>query len=783
MPIRLTGLSSGLDTEAIISALVSSYNYKTDKYKKAQTKLSWKQDAWKQMNIKIKSLYDSVGNMRFSTAYNMKKASCSDTTKVTAGVSSNAVNGTYSIQVTSLAKAGFLTGAKLGSGTTGSTKMSQMGYTGGEGTISVNAGGVRTDIKVSGDSTINEVLNQMKDAGVNASFDEANGRIYISAKGSGKENDFSLTASNGDGLDVLKTMGIYVESDSNKDEYKYLNDNYGSYTLAQMKALRDLHKNLAQNIENYNKENTQYKTALDYYNANVSTQGYLNQLSGSDAALMKELASYSNLDDVYVDGSGNVIRGASYDKDNQSLTYQGGSYDSATGNYTDKYGNVQTGGTYVSAIGAYVIDGVTGLTEGADKLESLAVASGMTKTETTTDADGNTTTQTVLDSDALAKFKADLATMESAKAAGTADPVIQGLIDNLNAATAQDYQDKIDANNAQITADQATIANNKMINGDMTDAEVEAFYDKVQFAKQMMTTNPGGYSQGSTIVNAQDATIYVNGAEYTGSSNTFSINGLSITATGVTGSAYDPTETGAVTVTVNTDTDGIYDKIKSFFTQYNSLMNEMTGLYNASSSKGYEPLTNEEKDAMSDTEVEMWEEKIKASLLRRDGTLDGVMSAMTSAMSKGISINGKNYNLSTFGIKTLGYLNASENQQNAYHIDGDEDDISTSGNSDKLRKAIEQDPDTILTFMQELSKNLYNGIDSKMKASSLSSTYTVYNDKEMASEYSDYTTTIKKWEEKLKAQEDYYYKKFAAMETALSKLQSQTSSLSSLFGS
>ena len=53
MPIRITGLNSGLDTEAIISALVSSYNYKTNKYKKAQTKLSWKQDAWKALNTKI----------------------------------------------------------------------------------------------------------------------------------------------------------------------------------------------------------------------------------------------------------------------------------------------------------------------------------------------------------------------------------------------------------------------------------------------------------------------------------------------------------------------------------------------------------------------------------------------------------------------------------------------------------------------------------------------------------------------------------------------------------
>ena len=81
MPIRITGLNSGLDTEAIISALVSSYNYKTNKYKKAQTKLSWKQEKWKTLNTKIYSLYNSIGNMRFSSAYNLKKTTVSDTTK------------------------------------------------------------------------------------------------------------------------------------------------------------------------------------------------------------------------------------------------------------------------------------------------------------------------------------------------------------------------------------------------------------------------------------------------------------------------------------------------------------------------------------------------------------------------------------------------------------------------------------------------------------------------------------------------------------------------------
>ena len=187
---------------------------------------------------------------------------------------------------------------------------------------------------------------------------------------------------------------------------------------------------------------------------------------------------------------------------------------------------------------------------------------------------------------------------------------------------------------------------------------------------------------------------------------------------------------------------------------------------------------------MSDSEVEKWETKIKSSLLRRDDTLSGILNSMTTAMSKSYTVNDKTYSLSSFGIKTLGFMNAAKNEQYAYHIDGDEDDNSTSGNEDKLMAAIKSDPDSVVDFMKQLSKGLYDAMDKKMKSSrSLRSSLTFYNDKEMASEYSDYTQTITKWENKLEDMEDYYYKKFSAMETALSKLQSQTSSLSNLFGS
>jgi flagellar hook-associated protein 2 len=291
------------------------------------------------------------------------------------------------------------------------------------------------------------------------------------------------------------------------------------------------------------------------------------------------------------------------------------------------------------------------------------------------------------------------------------------------------------------------------------------------------------YNSDAKKIDGSDSEIYLNGVKFTSTLNSFSINGLSITVTGTTG---DDPDNDYITITTATDTQGIYDKIKDFLSRYNTLINEMTSLYNADSAKGYEPLTDDEKDAMSDTEIEKWETKIKDSLLRRDTTLSSIMSAMTSAMSSGykVTVNGqeKTYYLSNFGIKTLGYLNAAENEYNAYHIDGDEDDTSTSTNTDKLMSAITSDPDSVISFMQQLANGLYTAIGDKMKSTSLSSSYKIYNDKEMASEYSDYTTTISKWEEKLEDYEDYWYDKFSSMETALAKLNSQTSSLSSMMG-
>lgn len=315
--------------------------------------------------------------------------------------------------------------------------------------------------------------------------------------------------------------------------------------------------------------------------------------------------------------------------------------------------------------------------------------------------------------------------------------------------------------------------------GITTADRVNTLMDKLTFVQQAKTDT--AYSQGATRINGSDAEITLNGAKYVSASNNITVNGVTITALQTTAPGEE------LSITTQANVQGIYDSIKDFLKEYNALIKEMDQLYNADSAKGYEPLTDEEKEAMSDKEIEKWEEKIKGSLLRRDDTLSSVMSLMTSSMAQGFTLSdGKKYSLASFGIKTQGYLAAAENEGYLFHIDGDsEDEISAgyNGGNNSLMKAIQDNPERVQEFFQKLSDNLYEKLDKKMQSTTMNSKFSIYHDKKMQRDYDDYTKTIKKWEEKVSAMEEKYYKKFAAMEKALSSLQSSTSALSGLLGS
>ena len=239
-----------------------------------------------------------------------------------------------------------------------------------------------------------------------------------------------------------------------------------------------------------------------------------------------------------------------------------------------------------------------------------------------------------------------------------------------------------------------------------------------------------------------------------------------------------------MSIVTDTDYDEIYDNVKNFFKEYNSLMNEMDKLFNAKSSKGYEPLTKDEKEAMTEDEIKEWEKRIKDSLLKNDSELDTISSAMRSAMLSVIEV-GKDktkYSLSSFGIHTLGYFEAADNEKNMYHIDGNSDDAETAGNTDMLRSMIASNPADTAEFFQKLSQNLYDAMN---KISSVSDSYksfgNFYSDKKLQNEYVDKQKQVDKWDKYVADQEEKYYKQFTAMESAMSSLNSQQSYISQLF--
>lgn len=175
---------------------------------------------------------------------------------------------------------------------------------------------------------------------------------------------------------------------------------------------------------------------------------------------------------------------------------------------------------------------------------------------------------------------------------------------------------------------------------------------------------------------------------------------------------------------------------------------------------------------------------VKDAVLRKDSTLSGVASVMKEVMSKGVTMSdGSQLYLFDFGIDTLGYFNAPDNERNAYHIDGDADDSNTSKNDNKLLAAIAANPDTVAEFFTGLANNLHDVLFEKMKGiEGVSSSFCVYEDKLLQEEYDEYTTKIAEQQKKVDAFMDRYYAKFSAMETALARLESKSNAVAQLLG-
>ncbi len=683
MAMRVTGMMSGLDTETIIQELVAAKRTKVDDLKKEQTKLEWKQDAWKELNSKIKKLYTgTLSDLRYQSSYMKKATKTSNDNLVSVTAKDNAMDSVQSLEIKKLAKAGYLTGDVItdkdgNKVTSGSKLVDKLGIEAGS-KFEITSGGKTVEITVDENMTISSLVSKLQSVGVKANFDATNQRLFIGANGTGEANDFTITATNDSGTKALDKLGILVYDKDVKAAYQ---------KYADIGADADL--------------------------KNQAIEARTAELLKSYTAEKKQLESdLKNLQD----------------KKQPELIAA----------YEEEYGSIDIEDDTARATKQAELEAKVA------ELEEKLAAEGLTDEE---------------------------------KATLTAD---------LNKAKGElSYLDGYDANQKAIAEKEARIAeldagylNADDTAGDKIKDEATAYIEeKINKANEMLAAFEAGTLTGSKAfkVDGEDAEITLNGAPFTSSSNTIEVNGLTITCKGETNGE-------VITLTTENDVSGIYDMVKNFIKEYSSLINEMDKLYNADSAKGYEPLTDDEKDAMSEKEVEKWEEKIKDSLLRRDSTLSTVSSAMKEIMASSFTVGGKSMSLSDFGIETLGYFNAADNEKNAYHINGDEDEETLKTKDNTLKEMITKDPDTVVDFFTQLSKSLYDKLNKLMARSDYSSLNSVYDDKKMKEDYDDYTSKIKTAEDKLTDYEDKWYKKFSAMETALAKMQSNASAITGLLG-
>lgn len=288
-----------------------------------------------------------------------------------------------------------------------------------------------------------------------------------------------------------------------------------------------------------------------------------------------------------------------------------------------------------------------------------------------------------------------------------------------------------------------------------------------------------------------DASAVIDGQTLTRSSNSFTVNGV----------AYNLLKQSAVqqTVTLAQDVDGIFNNIKSFVSKYNEVISTINSKLSEKYDRNYPPLTDDQKKAMSDTDIKAWEAKAKVGLLRDDSLLQSAVENMRRTLYDNVASAGAN--LSNIGITTGLYQSKGQ-----LVID-----------ETKLRSAIQNSPDKVMNLFasksatypeysrtltssqrtiryseEGLAFRLYDIIqdnistfrDSGGKKGSMVEKVGLVGD---ASEFSNVIfSQIKDFDTKIDALNDLmgqkansYYAKFARLESVLSRMNSQSSWISS----
>lgn len=866
----ISGLASGMDTESMIENAISGYKTKISSLNQQRTKLSWQQEAYRDIITKMASFsskytsYTSSTNLMSSTFFNQAVrtvANGANASKVAAsgrGTSDVAINGvrqlataaTYKLSGSALlgnAKADGSAPDKASAAASKGFDLDKMTVSNFYGTMSLTYGkdqtlsftfsegdvfkdvnelaenmrrqleGQTISLTNGGGKKASEMLDIEVDETTNTiSFKDKNDNsVYISDLSSGLKSAFS--ADTGEGSKSFK-VGELTKTVNSVD---YLQANPLSITLdgvtkkITMPTVDDILNNLDwSKVSGGADGDTAKKLREKIQNSEDISSAKNRQLR--DNAYIKALQT--NIDKAF----GTLENGDSKLKVSDAMKDTGNSTaDGAVKGLQLKFEAGRPGSSFAvtSSVGKSMGFGGTHLTSYLDTgktLKDLLGEEGLKGLETrdkngkpVTDKNGNTLYALTINGKKIGDFteKTELSTIlsriNSNKDAGV--NVSYSKLTNEFTFTAKETGA---AGNIDFSAEGYGMKKDE--NGEMKDT---------LGAKLFGITSKDGEGQVSgngpvQTAKGQDAifTATVDGKEMelTRSSNIIDFDGLSVTLKGTFGYQQKVDKDGKgvvddkgnpvytdvldrtaekVTFTTSSDADKIVDTIKDFVNDYNEMVTEIKNAYSTlpmqrSNGAYYEPLTDEEKEGMSDSAIESWEENAKTGLLFGDRDLSSLYSRLTSA----VSMYGQDLSdLKAAGI-TVNYSNG----------------LSTlSFNEKTLRDTLESDPDRVRDLFTRSKDNgaatdglmaalkdpleKFGGTTGAVKgtlvekAGSPLSPTSIYSN-QIQKQLDNLDTEIEKWQDKMSNQVDYYTSQFTRLEQLISQMNSQSSTLAGLMG-
>ncbi|MFA7468540.1 MAG: flagellar filament capping protein FliD [Desulfotomaculaceae bacterium] len=256
-----------------------------------------------------------------------------------------------------------------------------------------------------------------------------------------------------------------------------------------------------------------------------------------------------------------------------------------------------------------------------------------------------------------------------------------------------------------------------------------------------------------------DAVLTVNGLEITRSSNEFTLNEVN----------FNLKETGTATVTVTGDTDKVVQSITDFVNEYNKVLLQLNEKLSEERHRDYPPLTDQQRDQLSDRQIEQWEEMSRTGHLRNDTLLRTVVTELRTALTSRVTGAEGYSSLAAIGITTGDYR-----EQGILHVD-----------ENKLRGALKSDPEAVMKLFtaegsgnadgvgKRVDESLKNSLD-RLTEKAGNPDSLLFDNSVASRSIRDINSQIDRLEERLERVEERYWRQFVAMEQALSKMYAQS---------